>query len=148
MSLAANVSPLPDGDEYLAFCAGILRLCHIDLALYKRAQMERRLRSFAERRGKTTLLDYLALLASDRVELDLFLDRMTINVSQLWRNPVQWETLATQVIPQLVKRGRIRAWSAGCSYGAEAYTLAAICREVARSVAVEIHGSDIDARMI
>ena len=42
----------------------------------------------------------------------------------------------------------MRAWSAGCSYGAEAYTLAAIGREVAPNARLEILGTDIDKRMV
>ena len=42
----------------------------------------------------------------------------------------------------------MRAWSAGCSYGAEAYTLAAIGREAAPSARLEILGTDIDKRMV
>lgn len=145
---AANSSlPVP-ADQFAAFCSGIERLCGIDLASYKRRQMERRVRSFAQSRGKDVLLDYLALLAADPLELDQFLDRMTINVSQLWRNPDQWETLAEYAVPELARAGRIRAWSAGCSYGAEVYTLAAVCLEAAPTTALEVRGSDIDERMI
>jgi chemotaxis protein methyltransferase CheR len=135
-------------DEYVAFCEGVRRLCEIDLAQYKRGQMERRIRTFAERRGITSLDEYLALLKANRVELDEFLDRITINVSQLWRNPEQWTMLAESVIPELAGNGRIRAWSAGCSYGAEAYTLAATIRAVAPSARIEIRGTDIDPRMV
>ena len=53
---------------------------------------------------------------------------MTINVSNLWRNPEQWAHLQTEIVPALAADGALRAWSAGCSYGAEAYTLAAVCR--------------------
>jgi chemotaxis protein methyltransferase CheR len=135
-------------DDYLGFCAGVRRLCGIDLSQYKRAQMERRIRTFAERRGVTRLPEYLSLLGSSREELDAFLDRVTINVSQLWRNPEQWELLARKVLPELAGRARLRAWSAGCSYGAEAYTLAAVCAEVLPGVRVEIIGTDIDRRMV
>ena len=68
------------------------------------------------------------MLRRDRDELDRFLDRVTINVSQLWRHPEQFDVLGRDVLPDLARAGRIRAWSAGCSYGAEAYTLAAVCR--------------------
>ena len=135
-------------DEYVAFCEGVRRLCQIDLLQYKRGQMERRIRSFAERRGIVRLTEYLSLLREREDELDEFLDRVTINVSQLWRNPEQWRALAEDVIPQLAARGRIRAWSAGCSYGAEAFTLAAVCAEYAPSARVEIRGTDIDPRMV
>ena len=137
-----------DRDDYLEFCEGFAALSGIDLTQYKRGQMERRIRSFAGLRGAEGLPEYLAMLDADPAQRELFLDRMTINVSQLWRNPEQFELLARDVIPELAAAGRIRCWSAGCSYGAEAYTLAAICAEAAPGAAVEIHGTDIDTRMI
>ena len=115
-------------DDYVAFCEGVRGLCDIDLLQYKRGQMERRVRSFAERRGHPDLALYLRLLAGDTAARDEFLDRVTINVSNLWRNPEQWERLQTEIVPALAAGGTLRAWSAGCSYGAEAYTLAAVCR--------------------
>jgi chemotaxis protein methyltransferase CheR len=135
-------------DDYAGFCAGLSRLCGIDLSQYKRTQMERRIRSFAERRGITRLAEYLGVLRDSAEELDAFLDRVTINVSQLWRNPEQWELLARRVLPELASRPRLRAWSAGCSYGAEAYTLAAVCAEVLPGARVEIAGTDIDRRVV
>lgn len=149
MAATPEITPLdlPD-DDFPAFCVGVKRLCQVDLTSYKRGQMERRVRSFAGARGKPFLLDYLALLAHDEGERERFLDRLTINVSQLWRNPLQWRTLADQVIPLLAENGAIRAWSAGCSNGAEAYTIAAVCREVASGASLEVRGSDIDLRML
>ncbi len=135
-------------DEYVSFCTGIRRLCEVDLSQYKRNQMERRIRSFVERRGARGLPEYLRRLNDDPEELDRFLDRVTINVSQLWRNPTQWTLLASEVLPQLAQDGRIRAWSAGSSYGAEAYTLAAVCRDAVPGVQVSIVGTDIDRRMV
>ena len=147
-SYAATAAVQPAEHEYPAFCAGVQRLCKVDLTSYTRAQMERRIRTFAASRGKPELLDYLALLAHDEGELEFFIARMTINVSQLWRNPLQWQTLAELVLPELGRSGRIRAWSAGCSNGAEVYTLAALCREAVPAAAVEVRGTDIDERMI
>jgi chemotaxis protein methyltransferase CheR len=135
-------------DDYVAFCEGVRALCKVDLFQYKRGQMERRIRTFAGRRGHHGLEDYLAVLSRRPEELTEFLDRMTINVSELWRNPEQWAMLAGDVLPDLAQAGRVRAWSAGCSYGAEAHTLAAVCRDAIPSARVEIKGTDIDARMV
>jgi chemotaxis protein methyltransferase CheR len=136
-------------DEYVVFCNGVARLTGIDLLQYKRGQMERRLRTFAERKGMRKLTEYLAVLSRDDRELEQFLDRVTINVSQLWRNPEQWESLGRSIVPELAARGgRIRVWSAGCSYGAECYTIAAVCLEYAPGVRVEVKGTDVDARML
>lgn len=144
------MSALPEAarDEYVVFCEAVQSLCKIDLLQYKRAQMERRIRTFAERRGVRRLSEYADVLRGSGGELDEFLDRITINVSQLWRNPEQWELLRRQVVPELAEQGRIRAWSAGCSYGAEAYTLAAICQEAAPAASLVVKGTDIDRRMV
>jgi len=135
-------------DDYLDFIGGVKTLTSIDLTQYKRGQMERRIRTFAQRRGMPDLAEYLVALRREPEELDTFLDRMTINVSQLWRNPEQWTTIATQLLPELAAGGRsIGAWSAGCSYGAEAYTLAAVARERVRT-RVTVRGTDIDRRVV
>jgi chemotaxis protein methyltransferase CheR len=130
------------------FCDAVMRLAGIDLSQYKRGQMERRLRSFAERRGVRSLAHYTKVLQGSRDELDALLDRITINVSQLWRNPEQWAVLEREVLPELAGGGRVRAWSAGSSYGAEAYTLAAICRARTPRAQVTITGTDVDRRMV
>jgi chemotaxis protein methyltransferase CheR len=135
-------------DEYVDFCRGVHAICRIDLEQYKRGQMERRIRTFAEQRGNHSLPEYLRILRNDKTELEAFLDRITINVSQLWRNPEQWEVLAKHVLPTIAESGRVRAWSAGSSYGAEAYTLAAVAAEAVPAARVEVRGTDIDARMV
>lgn len=135
-------------DEYERFCEGIRRICGIDLGQYKRPQMERRIRTFAQRSGIASFDEYLTVLKRDRAALDEFLDRVTINVSQLWRNPDQWVVLRREVLPVHAATGRIHAWSAGCSYGAEAYTLAALMTEVAPKADLRVVGTDIDARVV
>lgn len=136
-------------DDYLAFCEGLREICGIDLTQYKRPQMERRLRSFFERRGLARLTDSLESLRRDQTALDELLDRVTINVSQLWRHPEQWNLLKRGILKELARaNGQVRAWSAGCSHGAEAYTLAAVCLEAIPGVPVQILGTDIDRRMI
>ena len=140
---------IPGTDDYMDFCRGVQALCRIDLEQYKRNQMERRIRTFASGRGVLELPEYLKVLKRDRGELEEFLDRITINVSQLWRNPEQWDVLAKHVLPELARdSARIRAWSAGCSYGAEAYSLAAIAAEAVPDTRVEVRGTDIDERII
>ena len=83
----------------------------------------------------------------DPAALDELLDRITINVTQLWRNPESGRLLEQEVLPRAGRERAIRAWSAGCSYGAEAYTLAAICQLGGR-VPTMITGTDIDKRMV
>jgi chemotaxis protein methyltransferase CheR len=135
-------------DDFVALCVLVRRLSGIDLLQYKRGQMERRVRSFAQRRGTPDLAAYGARLKAEKEELDAFLDRVTINVSHLWRHEDQWTALGRTILPELAENGPVRCWSAGSSYGAEAFTLAAVARESVPGARVEIQGTDLDRRMV
>jgi chemotaxis protein methyltransferase CheR len=135
-------------DDFTALCELVRRLCGVDLLQYKRGQMERRVRTFAQRRGTPELAAYGERLRADKEELDAFLDRVTINVSHLWRHEDQWTALSKKILPELAERGRVRCWSAGSSYGAEAYTLAAVAKDAIPNARVEIQGTDLDRRMV
>lgn len=144
--------PLPPGD-FENFCRGIKKLLGIDLSLYKRNQMERRARGLASRNHAETLTEYLHMLQRDAILLDRFMERMTITVSQLWRNTDIFEAIEHEILPELDARAgsnRLQLWSAGCSYGAEPYTLAAICLEMGQNLqrTPQITGTDINPRMI
>jgi chemotaxis protein methyltransferase CheR len=136
-------------DDFMQLCELVRSLCGVDLAQYKRNQMERRVRTWIDRRGGDTLAAYGARLRREPDELDAFLDRVTINVSHLWRHEDQFETLRKHILPERATVGAgLRIWSAGSSYGAEAYTIAAICREAVPTARVEITGTDLDRRMV
>jgi chemotaxis protein methyltransferase CheR len=137
-----------EADDFVALCEQVRRLGGVDLLQYKRGHMERRVRTFAQRRGTPDLAAYGARLKAEPQELDAFLDRVTINVSHLWRHEDQWIALSRTILPELAAKGRIRCWSAGSSYGAEAFTLAAVAREAVPHARVEIHGTDLDRRMV
>lgn len=138
-------------DDYVRFCGGIRSLLSIDLEDYRRGQMERRLRSFARRSGAGDLDAYLAHLRRDVTAREAFLDHMTINVSEMFRNPDRFAELEREVLPGLLRttgRTGLRVWSAGCSYGAEPYTLAVLLKEAAPAGLHEITATDLDERML
>lgn len=143
------MSVLAAKDDYTNLCEGVRKITGIDLLQYKRGQMERRIRTFAQKQGIKDLNEYLKVLQKDKSKVDEFIDRVTINVSQLWRNPEQWTLLGKTVLPELAaETGRIRMWSAGSSYGAEAYTLAAVASAAVPKARLTIKGTDIDPRMV
>ena len=86
-------------DDFAALCELVRTLCGVDLSQYKRAQMERRVRTWTQRRGTPDLAEYGKQLRKDPKELDAFLDRVTINVSHLWRHEDQFEVLRTKILP-------------------------------------------------
>ena len=105
----------------------VLRASGLDLKQYKANQLQRRIGMMAESKGYNDLADLAGWITSSKENLSWFMDKLAINVSELFRNPEKWEELRTKVIPGLLEdRKGLKCWSAGCSYGAEATTLAMI----------------------
>jgi chemotaxis methyl-accepting protein methylase len=93
---------------------------------YKEKCLRRRIAVRMRARGVHTYGDYARILDADTGEYERLLDALTINVTKLFRNWDAYEAIARRVIPELWDRteGRINIWSAGCSSGEEAYSLA------------------------
>lgn len=114
-------------NDYEQFILRIKKRTNIDLHLYKEDQMKRRLKAFKTRKGFSTFNDFYAAMLDDRVLFDEFLDHMTINVTEFFRNPGRWEVLGKKIIPDILsKKERIRCWSAACSTGEEPYSAAMV----------------------
>jgi chemotaxis methyl-accepting protein methylase len=120
---------------------------------YKEKCLRRRIAVRMRARGVHTYGDYAQILDADADEYELLLDALTINVTRLFRNPETYRALAEQVIPRLWERteGRLDVWSAGCSSGEEAYTLAILIHRHAEALGqlswltrVRVVGTDID----
>jgi chemotaxis protein methyltransferase CheR len=135
--------------DYEGFKKNILQKTGIDLSLYKEAQMKRRLIALRDKRSFGSFSDYYLSLSNDRHMLDEFLDRMTINVSEFYRNPSRWEVLEQKILPRLLaQRTSIRAWSAACSTGEEPYTLSMILSGYKSLSNFSILATDLDEHVI
>jgi len=136
--------------DYQQFSERLKALTGIDLSLYKEAQMKRRLTSLYEKKGYRSFQDYYQHVSSDREALHELLDRMTINVSEFYRNNKRWEVLQTKILPELIKKnnGQIKVWSAACSTGEEPYTLAMIFSQLLHPSKFTILATDIDENVI
>jgi len=131
--------------DFTQFIASIKAKTKIDLAQYKEAQMKRRLTTLRSKYGYESFAAYWAAIQKDSKLMDEFLDRVTINVSEFWRNPTRWETLEKNFFPAMLQAGgRIKLWSAACSTGEEPYTLAMIAARQQVLDRVSILATDLD----
>lgn len=123
----------------------------LDLTSYKSVQMKRRLTSLMESLGISDFQEYIALLERDQAALDQFLKRLTINVSDFFRNPERFSDLQRVILPRLLsEREQLKVWSAGCANGSEPYTLAIILYELGAATfhQHEILATDLDKRSL
>ncbi|OMC84093.1 protein-glutamate O-methyltransferase CheR [Viridibacillus sp. FSL H8-0123] len=135
--------------DYEQFVESIKRKTSIDLALYKEAQMKRRLTSLYEKKGYKSFIDFYNALDKDRALLDEFLDRMTINVSEFYRNGKRWEVLQNKIFPRLLQQNKkLKIWSAACSTGEEPYSLAMTLSNHVPLSQISITATDLDENAI
>ncbi|OFW79680.1 MAG: hypothetical protein A2201_03375 [Alicyclobacillus sp. RIFOXYA1_FULL_53_8] len=116
-------------DDFLKFAEGWYKLSGVDLRWYKRPQMERRLAALRDRHGYTSFEAYLRGVQADPSLQEELVDRITINVSEFFRNPERWQTLE-DFLSKLPRKTPLRAWSAACSTGEEPYTLAIVLQQL------------------
>ena len=133
--------------DYDWFIENFRRVTGVDLEKYKRPQMERRLTALCSKRGFRNFGEYLDAASKDSRLMDELLDRMTINVSEFFRNRSRWDALA-QLIPTLIRNNRLKAWSAACSTGQEPYTLMLLLSRLMPVSGVSLLATDIDDRAL
>jgi two-component system CheB/CheR fusion protein len=146
---------LPQTDEDAAF-ENLIRYIQegrgIDFRGYKRTSLRRRIALRMEHLHVETFVDYHAFLEAHPQEFIDLLNTVLINVTSFFRDADAWDTLKTQVLPQLVAPGRdrdqLRLWSVGCATGQEPYSLAMLlCERLGAEQfnrRVKIYATDLD----
>ncbi|HEX5323911.1 MAG TPA: protein-glutamate O-methyltransferase CheR [Capsulimonadaceae bacterium] len=136
--------------DWQTFKGKIMAATGIRLDDYKPEQMRRRISTLAQRIGASSFTAYFGRIERDPVEMAGFLERMTINVSELFRNPERFGELRELIASALsggrvgVTRPLISVWSAGCSYGAEVFSLAILFDELKLGPIARFTATDID----
>jgi chemotaxis protein methyltransferase CheR len=93
--------------------------------------------------------EYLCVLKTDPQKYKDFLKKLTINVSEFFRNPERFLDLQQRIFPELIRKNPyLKIWSAGCSDGSEPYTVAIILKEMGLDKRVTIHASDVDREIL
>lgn len=137
-------------DSYEAFKESIYKLTSIDLNSYKERQMKRRIDSLITKHGINSYRSYVDILKDDKVFYDEFINYVTINVSEFYRNPEQWRILEEDVLPFLFGNfgKKLKIWSAACSTGDEPYSLVMLLSKYIPMKDIKILATDIDKLVI
>jgi chemotaxis protein methyltransferase CheR len=146
-----GVVSVPEMDDaaYERLAREVRTLLGIDLSQYRRAQVWRRVNGFALAKGLPGPDALVARVRRDAVLRQTFLDMLTINVSEFFRNPEAWDVLAERHLGPILRRQQsVRIWSAGCSLGYEPFTLAMLALELAPDANPQILGTDVDETVL
>ncbi len=122
----------------------ILILTDIDLNNYKAQQMRRRLDGLVSNESGN-VAEYCKRIEHDKDALKKLRNFLTINVSEFFRDTNQFQQLKTTILPELLKNNeRLSIWSAGCSIGAEPYSVAMMLENLTPGQKHRIVATDID----
>lgn len=141
-----------DNHELETLLAFIKNARGFDFTGYKRTSLARRIRKRMQIVKIDGYADYRDFLETNAEEFYELFNTILINVTSFFRDPEAWSYLQTSVVPGLIERtgsrDEIRIWSAGCSSGEEAYTLAIIFAECLGieecTRRVKIYATDVD----
>ncbi len=136
--------------DYEYFIKEVEKITQIDLSAYKQNQMKRRIDALIAKHKIDGYEPYVKVLKTDKVKYDEFVDYITINVSEFYRNPEQWKFLSEKVFPELVKDfgQTLKIWSAACSTGDEPYSLVMALSDFVPLNRIQIMATDINDQVI
>ena len=157
--LAAGAAPAEptDSGELRDLLQRIHERSGIDFGSYKPATILRRLRGRMNATARPTLAEYAVHLESDPEEYARLVNSLLIKVTEFFRDPALFDYLREHVLPELIADARrekreLRIWSAGCSTGEEAYSVAIAVAEAigghSGSPDVRIFATDIDREAV
>lgn len=136
--------------DYEMFKKEIFAMTKIDLNSYKERQMKRRIDTLIAKHKHKGYDDFIPSLRSNKELYEEFVNYLTINVSEFYRNPEQWKFLEDKLVPELIdKFGHgIKIWSAACSTGDEPYSLVMLLSKFLPLAQIRIYATDIDEQVL
>lgn len=130
----------------------VLRSKGFDGNRYKTNYIKRRIAVRMRATEQGTFSDYFHFLQKDPEEIAKLLDRLTIHVTEFFRDPEVFNAVQKVILPSLAgtPNGKIKIWCAGCSTGEEPYSLAMLLQEWSAGAGKDFHilATDIDPASI
>ncbi len=121
---------------------------HYDFRSYAMASLKRRLAQARDHLGVATLSGLQERVLHEPESFAALLQYLTVQVSDMFRDPEVFHGIRTRVLPVLATYPSIKVWVAGCSTGEEAYSLAILLHEEGLLERAIIYGTDINAHSL
>ena len=136
--------------DYEYFKKAVYDLTKINLDAYKEKQMKRRIDTLIAKNKIVGYDKYVAALKENSRMFEEFVNYLTINVSEFYRNPDQWKIMDQEIIPDLIQRfgKNLKIWSAACSTGDEPYSLVMAFSKHIPLNQIKINATDLDKQVI
>lgn len=134
--------------EFRLFLEAIFRKFHYDFRGYSMASLRRRLFQARQQFGCTSFSQLQDRALNDPTVFPRLLSYLTVQVSELFRDPSYFKAIRETVVPHLKTYPSIKVWVAGCSAGEELYSLAILFREEGLEERSLFYGTDINTEAL
>ncbi|UOE42022.1 protein-glutamate O-methyltransferase CheR [Chryseobacterium suipulveris] len=128
--------------------ADVLEVYGYDFTGYSRASLKRRISRLFQMDHFVSIAEFRYKIRSDVKYFNRFLEEITINVTEMFRDPAFYRTLRNEILPKLGTYPFIRIWIAGCSTGEEAYSVAIFLKELNLLHKALIYATDINSAVL
>ena len=115
-----------------------------DFSAYAKASLRRRIERLMGLDGFPSFAEFRYRIKSDENYLARFVEQITVNVTEMFRDPSFYHTLRTKVLPVLATYPHIRIWHAGCATGEEVYSMAILLQEEGLLDKTLLYATDIN----
>ncbi|MVM37335.1 protein-glutamate O-methyltransferase CheR [Spirosoma sp. HMF3257] len=136
--------PILTADEL----AKIIHLIHqhygYDFSNYARASLERRVIRCMQQASLKTTYELTYNLINDKSFFDWFLQSLTVNVTEMFRDPAFYRDLREKVLPKLASYPVIKIWHAGCATGEEVFSMAILLAEAGLLERSRLYATDLN----
>jgi len=119
-----------------------------DFRNYSKAHIKRRVMHRLGTSQLSTVTQLLDKVLRDRDFFREFLDDLSINVTEMFRDPEFYKSLRENIIPKLKTYAYFKIWHAGCSTGEEAYSLAILLKEEGLLDRCQVYATDFNQKVL
>lgn len=119
-----------------------------DFTNYTRASLKRRINRIFLIDKFTSFAEFLYRITTDETYFKRFVEEITVNVTEMFRDPSFYKALREEVLPRVATYPHIRIWHAGCSTGEEVYSMAILLKEAGLLHKSLIYATDINPSVL
>lgn len=134
--------------ELETFINDVYEYYGFDFGSYSKASLKRRVTRIFLLDGFTNFYDFLSKVKYDPEYYKRVVDEITVNVTEMFRDPSFYKIVRTEILPILATKPFIRLWHAGCSTGEEVYSMAILLKEAGLLDRSLIYATDINSKVL
>lgn len=138
---------MENSDDLFRFITALRAYTSYDLSDYSDRSLRRRLYKVLDDQ-RITIDELLAQLAKDPSYGEQLVEAITVNTSELFRDPSVWLLLRSRIYPKFKAQTYLNVWHAGCSMGQEVYSNLMLLNELGLYEKARVYASDINAKII